>query len=254
MEKINQFSAQRFLLLIKRYLMFNAKTWLIGLGAVSGVMIVIGVIQAYVSGFNYQIAPLVTTGQVIIFIGGFVLTSMAYNEIHTPARSQFYLTLPATTTEKLFSQWLITSVLFVLLANVLLSVVLLIGNLIGNIAWSVPFDVFNPFSLANMEIMLIYIITQSIFFLGAIYFRKNNFLKTILSLFVIGTVLNIITVLFALLIFGTEGLQIESGMMDMQFSVWLEETFPIAMKILFYGVLAPFCLVVSYFKLKEREV
>ncbi len=254
MEKINQFSAQRFLLLIKRYLLFNAKTWLIGLGATSGVMIVIGVIQAYISDYGYNVSALATTGQVIIYVGGFILTSMAYNEIHTPARSQFYLTLPATTTEKLFSQWLITSVFFVLVANLLLSVVLLIGNLIGNIAWSVPFDIFNPFTKGNLELMLIYIITQSIFFLGALYFRKNNFLKTILSLFVIGTALNIITVLFALLLFGTDGMQIESGMMDMQFTVWLEETFPVAMKILFYGVLAPFCLVVSYFKLKEREV
>jgi hypothetical protein len=254
MEKINQFSVQRFLLLIKRYLLFNAKTWLIGLGATSGVMIVIGVIQAYVSQFNYQVEPLVTTGQVIIYIGGFILTSMAYNEIHTPARSQFYLTLPATTIEKLFSQWVVTSLIFVVVANILLSIVLIIGNLIGNLVWSVPFDFFNPFALANIELMLIYIITQSIFFLGAIYFRKNNFLKTILSLFVIGTALNIITVLFALLIFGTEGMQIESGMMDIKFTTWLEETFPVAMKILFYGVLTPFCLAVSYFKLKEREV
>jgi hypothetical protein len=37
----------------------------------------------------------------------------------------------------------------------------------------------------------IYLVTHSVFLLGATYFRKNNFLKTLLALFLISLALNI---------------------------------------------------------------
>jgi hypothetical protein len=254
MEKINQFSLQRLLLLMQRYLTFNSKTWLIGIGAISGVLIIISLLQAYFSQGLFDVRSLATTGQVMIFIGGFVITSMAYNEIHTPARSQFYLTLPATTAEKLFSNWLITSVIFILIANILLALVLALANGIANLAWSASFNLFNPFTNENLKLMGIYIVTQSIFFLGALQFRKNNFLKTILSLFVISMVINIIAGLFAYLLFGTDGMHMDAQTMSPDLSHMFETIFPKVMKTIFYMVLVPFFLLVSYFKLKEREV
>ncbi len=254
MEKINQFSLQRFTLLMQRYIMFNSKTWLIGIGAISGVMLVIGLITAYFSQGYFDVRSLVNTGQTIIFIGGFIITSMAYNEIHTPARSQFYLTLPATTAEKLFSHWLITSILFVLISNVLLSLVLLLANAIGYVAWAVPINMFNPFTQANLQLMAIYVVVQSIFFLGALYFRKNNFLKTILSVFVIAMALNLIAILFAWLLFGQTSFDGNFHSINPEMGSYFEITLPKIMKTIFYIVLVPFCLVVSYFKLKEREV
>jgi hypothetical protein len=254
MEKINQFSLQRLLLLMQRYITFNSKTWLIGIGAISGVLIIISLLQAYFSQGHFDIRSLVNTGQVMIFIGGFVITSMAYNEIHTPARSQFYLTLPATTAEKLFSTWLITSVIFILVANILLALVLGLANGVANLAWSSPINLFNPFTIDNLKLMGIYVVTQSIFFLGALQFRKNNFLKTILSIFVIAMVLNIITILFAYLLFGTDGLHLDAQTMSPNLSNIFENIFPKVMKTIFNVVLGPFFLLVSYFKLKEREV
>ncbi len=254
MEKINQFSLQRFALLIKRYAMFNIKSWLIGFGALAGVLIVISALQIIFSGGTYNISPLVNLGQVIIFTGGFLITSMSYNEIHTPARSQFYLTLPATAGEKLFSHWIITSVGFVLIANVLLSAVLFLTSSISYMSLSIPVEVFNPFTQQNLTLMSIYVVLHSIFFLGALYFRKNNFLKTILSLFVIQLVFNIFIFLMIYLVIGKEGFQQDMSMMEVNLGKFATETFPMLMKILFYGILAPFCLLVSYFRLKEREV
>lgn len=254
MEKINKFSLQRFVLLMQRYVTFNSKSWLIGIGAISGVLIIISLLQAYFSQSHFDIRSMVNTGQVMIFIGGFVITSMAYNEIHTPARSQFYLTLPATTAEKLFSNWLITSVIFILVSNVLLSVVLGLANGIANLAWSSAFNIFNPFTIENLKLMGIYIVTQSIFFLGALQFRKNNFLKTILSIFVIAMIINIISVLFAYLLFGTDGMHLDAQTISPDLSNIFETIFPKVMKTIFNVVLVPFFLLVSYFKLKEREV
>jgi hypothetical protein len=217
-------------------------------------MIVVSLLQAYFSTGYFNVSALVTTGQTFIFVGGFILTSMAYNEIHTPARSQFYLTLPATTAEKLFSSWFITSIVYVIVTNLVLWFVLLLSNSIAHLAWATPWDIYNPFAPTYTQLMAIYMATQSVFFLGALYFRKNNFMKTILSLFVISMIINVITVVFAYLIFGTPGIHTDMEAMDPGFGYSFMTTLPKIMKGLFYGVLAPFCLVVSYFTLKEREV
>jgi len=246
---------QRFAILSQRYLMFNLKTWLVGLGAASCIIIVISLIQTYATSGIFSLNGMANFGQVLIFIGGYVLTSMAYSEIHTPARSQFFLTLPATTLEKLLSHWLITSVLYILLANVLLSVVLLAGNSIAYLVWGSNISVFNPFGPGNLKLMAIYLSTQSVFFLGALYFRKNNFLKTILSLFALGTAINIIVLLFVMIVFGKPGFDgADLEMIDSDLKFWVEETFPVIMKAIFYWILGPFCLLVSFFRLKEREV
>ncbi len=254
MEKINQFSLQRFALLIKRYAMFNMKSWLIGLGALAGVLIVVSALTIIFSGGVYRISGMVSLGQVIIFTGGLLIASMAYNEIHTPAKSQFYLTLPATTAEKLFSHWIVTSVIFILLANVLLFAVLFLTSSIAFFALSIPIETFNPFTNENLTLMSIYLVVHSIFFLGALYFRKNNFLKTILSLFVIQTVLNIFIFLLAYLVMGKEAFQGDMQDININITQFTTEVFPVVMKVLFFGLLGPFCLVVSYFRLKEREV
>ncbi len=254
MEKINQFSLERFALLIKRYAMFNLKSWLIGFGALAGVLIVVSALSIIFSAGVYRISGMVTLGQIFIFVGGLMITSMAYNEIHTPAKSQFYLTLPATAAEKLFSHWIVTSVIFVLLANVLLSAVLFLTSAIAYMSLSTPIEVFNPFTSENMTLMAIYLVVHSIFFLGALYFRKNNFLKTILSVFVIQTVINIFIVILAYLLIGKEGFQTDMQGFNVGLTQFGTETFPLLMKILFFGILGPFCLLVSYFRLKEREV
>ena len=254
MEKINQFSIQRFNLLMKRFIMFNLKTWGIGLGAIAGILIIIALLQAWATIGTGPLSMLISLGQVMIFTGGYIITSMAYNEIHTPARSQFYLTLPATTLEKLFSHWIITSIVFVLLANILLMASLAVGSLLVNIGWGSPIEYYNPFTERNLQLMLIYVITQSMFFLGALYFRKNNFLKTTLSLIVISLAFNIFSVLVAYLLFGSQMSGVEDNFTNVGLETLFTETIPRISKILFYGVLAPFCLLVSYFRLKEREV
>lgn len=254
MEKINQFSLQRFILLVQRYLAFNHKTLLIGFGAISGIIIVVGIFTAYYANGFFNVQPLVSLGQVLIFVGGLAITSNAYKEIHTPARSLFYLTLPATTSEKLFSNWLITSLVYIIVANLVLMLVILIPNLIGMLLWSLPLNVFNPLGSENIRVMSIYMVIHSIFFLGSLAFRKNNMLKTILSLFVISMTINVILIFFAWIFFGQIGFHIEPDTVNSGLQTIITQTLPKVAEIIFYALIIPFCLLVSYFKLKEREV
>ncbi len=254
MESINQFSAQRFTLLIKRYFVLNYKPWLIGLGALSGVLLLVSLINAYASGGSFNFPLITSLGSVFIFIVGFMTTSSVFKEIHTPARGQFFLTLPATTIEKLFSHWFITSIAYILIANIILYLVLLFANGLSNLIWGMQWSFFNPFSIGNLELMGQYIVAHSLFFLGAVYFRKNNFLKTLLSLFALYVFLGIILGLSAWAIFGSGGVLLDGNEINHEMQLQLESNFKLINRIFFAGIMAPFCLLVSYFKFKEREV
>jgi hypothetical protein len=254
MEKINQFSIQRFLLLIKRNAVLNLKTWLIGFGAISGLLILIAQLQAYQSGGILDINGIAITGLTFIFIGGYLVTSMAYNEIHTPARSQFFLTLPATNAEKLFSHWFLTSFLYVVVATLVLFVILLLSSLLTTLIYGSGIELFRPFSSGNIRLMGIYMVTQSVFFLGAIYFRKNNFLKTVLTAFVLMMLLSTWAGLSMWITFGTGHFSPDNESLSPAFVNYMENVVPSIAKIVFWGILTPFFLTVSYFTLKEREV
>jgi hypothetical protein len=163
------------------------------------------------------------------------------------------LILPANTFEKLLSNWLLTSIVYILVAHVLLSLVLLIAGLLSTLIFSTHLEFYNPFTEAGFRNMGIYIVTQSVFFLGALYFRKNNMLKTLLSIFVIIVALGTIAGLFGWIILG-EFNQINEENLPPQGLELFTVTIPHIAKILFWGLTAPFFLIVSYFKLKEREV
>lgn len=254
MEKINQFSMKRFLLIMNRYVTFNLKTWIIALGALMGIIIIVGLLNVYFSDGINILEPISVLAAVLVMTCGFILTSMTYSELHTPAKSQFFLILPATTSEKLFAHWMVTAVVYILIANLLVSLSVLIYTGISMVLWNSNFVFFNPFTIQNLELMGIYIVVQSVFFLGAIHFRKNNFMKTILSVFVIGTIINIIIVAISYLFVGNTNIEMSGDMANPELTHFIENVIPLAGKIFFYGLLAPLCLLVSFYKLKEREV
>ena len=103
-----------------------------------------------------------------------------------------------------------------------------------------------------------YIVIQSIFFLGAIYFRKNNFFKTILAIFVIFTVFAILTGLAGRIIFsdymGPYGFKFNNDIIPVELETTLKNTIPQILKFTFWYLSAPFFLIVSYFRLKERQI
>ena len=101
--------------------------------------------------------------------------------------------------------------------------------------------------------MGIYVVTQSVFFLGALYFRKNNLLKTLLSVFVIQAIFSIVMVFAGWLILG-EFNQLNEENIPADTMYFFTVNIPEIARTVFWVVTAPFFLIVSYFKFKEREV
>ena len=187
---VNGFSFSRFIQLCRRTFALNQRTWLIGFAAVAGFIITIWALPVLLSQSSRNIAhfrDLLPTAFFFYTLGGLLLTSAIFNELHTPATAFRPLTLPATSLEKFISAWIISMPIFTIASILALFILSLLietisATMIGTYA---NFELFNPLSAESIDIFLRYFFLNSLFLLGAVYFKKNNFLKTALTLVII---------------------------------------------------------------------
>lgn len=249
------FDINRVKLLLTRQLWLNSTSLLIGFGAVAGVITFILSMRVIFNSNPIDMGDFAGLALPTFFISGYIFTSTIFSELRTAHRGYLYLTLPASTLEKLVVAWFISSILYIVASIAVLYIINLLVMLVAFIFNAQPVPLYNLFDSWMLRIYAIYIVTQSIFLLGAIYFRGVNFLKTMLSLFVIGVVISILTTILARLIVFHDfrSIQFNNDMPDAMKDFILDIFVP-SVKVLFWYIMAPFFLVVSYYCLKERQV
>ncbi len=248
------FSFRRLYLLLRRQILSNSRNWLIAFGGMAGMLLVISVMIAYFNPVGLvALLPLYFTG---LFVGGYIFTSNVFGEMQQPQRSHQYLTLPVSSTERLVAAWILSAIVFPFLAWVAMEVIGWMGNVIMQIiADQSPFK--TTVTSGSWTAIKVYMVTQSVFLLGAAYFRKHNFIKTILALFVFSVIVQAVMGLSAWLIFNpfdqTGGVTLGPGDVP-HMETFFMETVPRMAKITFWYLTAPFFLLVAWFRIKEREV
>lgn len=251
MEKSNIFNINRLYLLTRRHLWSNLTGWLIAFGALSGVLLVISLLVAYFQPGS--LAMLTPTYLTIMFLGGYIFTGSIFSELNEPRKATHYLTLPVSVTERLASAWLLTGILFPLFALLMIFLIIFLANLIMNLTFDFsPFA--NLFSGNYVNAFKSYAITQSVFLLGAAYFRKYNFLKTLLVLFVFFVGFMIITGLMGWLFLSHLAETLQSGEAALNTDPVAVRWIPTAANIIYNYLMLPFFLVTTWFTLKERQV
>ncbi len=249
----NTFSIARFNHLCKRTFVLNQHQWIIGLLASIGIILVIWMVPAlYIlneSGVS-RFESLLPTALIIFTLWGLLLTSDIFQDLNTPSTAFQSLTLPATSTEKFISAWFLTMPIFLLvtiasifLISLLSSLILLIfeGSFSG-------FNLYNPFDATTWEFALNYLFLNSLFLLGAIYFRKNNFLKTIAAFIAL-----MISLIFIWTIFGWVYLFLfELEQFSFQFSTI--EPGNEMIDSIFRWVIPTTALLLTYVSLKKQQV
>jgi|GEM_PF-633318 len=190
LEPTNAFSISRFFHLCKRSFVLNQRQWLMGLLASTGILLVIWVVPTLFFASetgeirieNFHPATLF-----IFMLWGLLLTSDIFQELQTPSTAFQSLTLPATSTEKFLSAWFLTMPVFLLVTISAIFLMSLLSSFIIMMieGTSIGFNIYNPFDETTGKYALNYLFLNSLFLLGAIYFRKNNFLKTIVAFIVL---------------------------------------------------------------------
>jgi hypothetical protein len=249
------FDINRFKFLLFRQIRFSTQTLLIGFGAVSGLIVFILSLKAIFGQSVLNQTSFFGLIMPFFFAGGLVFTSTIFSELRSSHRGYLYLTLPASTFEKLIVSWLISTFIYIVASVVVIYAInlLLMGVYVAFSGVAAP--LFNIFNSAVLKAFAVYLVIQPIFMLGAIYFRGVNFLKTLLALFVIILIIVFYSSLAGRLIIAHNFSTMHfDGDISDSVKNFFENTFVPVIKVVFWYCLAPFFLVVSYFRLKEREV
>jgi hypothetical protein len=207
----------------------------------------------------------------LLFLGGLISTSSAFRELHQPGSGPFYLTLPGTLVEKLLSKFLVSSVGFAVATLLFTGGVSVLSELINRAVFGNSHPLFNPVAPGHLHTAAIYLVLQAMFLLGSIWFRKAAFIKTALALIILLIGFSIIGGVIFRLVFGSlftsSGPRPEmmnmfsfdfgSGTFNSQGSGAFArgaQVFSTVARVGFWALLAPFCWVAAYFRLRETEV
>ncbi len=226
----------------------SRKPWVIGIAAAGGFLIGVFALQIIASEGNFNMNAYTAVGFVILFLGGYIFTSNIFYELQSPVKGHFYLLLPARIEEKLIASWLMSSVFYLIISIVMLFLISFILSGVLALFFDGRIQLFQPFSDTALKIAGAYLVTQTIFLLGSVYFRKFNFLKTLLAIFVVYMIIFIWTIIMVFTIIRPQDLMV-TGIENFNFQIGPEN-----LTAIFNYIMGPFFLIVSYLRLKERQV
>jgi hypothetical protein len=180
-----------------------------------------------------------------LFSWGTIATSACFNDMHARGTNAAFLLLPASSLEKTLSRLLIHTV--ALIAYLLVFTTVLSWLLEGiNTLWiGERRAFFSPFDEVGWLLLPHFLVAQGLFFLGAAWFRKVQFVKTVGSVIGIVMALSAFAVLVAWLLEpGSGGLHVDDPI------DWIAEVAPWA----YYVALPALCWFVAWLRVTEAQV
>ncbi len=249
----------RIFYLIRNEVFSNYRKILTIFGALAAILFVIMIFNRF-----FQSTADIYTGWFgnVLIIGGLIYASSMFSDLHHPQKGIQYIMLPASMEEKLLSKLIMGTIGYTLTVIVFFYLFSLIMSCFSLLISGHVTALFNPLvSNVGWEI-LNFIVIQSVFMLGSVYFKRSPFFKTILALFVFFFLASICGILIIRLVYHDFfGKFINGGSMNLNIpdiTGYINNSFarniPGIAKILYWFVMAPVFWVVSYFRLKETEV
>jgi len=253
--KTDLFNSSRFGLLLKRQIILNYKTWLTALISVGGAIIFIAFLNLVFSQDNSWISIFDSLGVVAFFITGLVFASLSFSEMGTYSKSLQYITLPASMFEKFTASWLLTSMGYVIFSTFTLLVSSAFMGFISLVAFKGEFLMFNPFTSQYGNAILAYFIAHTIFFLGAVWFKKAAFFKTLLTMFVINIITNTWFFAWVMIVINPFKMALEMNNTYIPFQSFTGIESVIQFWVITFSILiSVILLITAWIRFKEREV
>ena len=192
----------------------------------------------------------------ILFIGGISFTAHIFKEIHKPFSGMHYLHIPASRFEKFLFNGTLSLLYYPAVCLLLYYGGALFGNLVAPIIPSfLNYQIIDISYLMPKELIgkLVsqFVLTHAFFFLGSLAFKKNNVSKTFISLIVISLIIGIVQMMLMKILwtdytstdFNIKIVSLTENLTGIRHGEWIS-----------IGAIAIFLWIVSYFKLKEKQV
>jgi hypothetical protein len=261
------FKPRRFAQLLLRDLAGGYKSLLVAMAAVAGSVILISALTVLgrklagaSTGADFYPNMFVN----ILFLGGFIVTSFAFREVRQNGGGIFYLTLPASSLEKFASKLLATSVGYALGSLVFFTAAAAVSEGVNRLIFGFGNYFFNPFEQGILESLGYYLIFQSVFLLGSIWWRKLAFVKTVLMLQAVAVGIALVAGVALRIVFARyfRGWEIDFGTVP-GMGLLIEQATagygPLVqignvVRIVVLSATAPVCWLIGWLRLREIEV
>lgn len=265
----NIFSPARVGSFLKKDLAESYRTILIVIGAVTGVLLVNVALNELPHLWNAGVHAAEMNGapagrahdvyfSLILIIGGFIVSSRAFVEIHAKSRNHDWLMLPASMFEKYVVRLALTAVAWAIGTLVYYFLFSVVASGLVKVISGDFLPLFNPFTKQVWLLIANYVVLQSLFLFGSLYFKRSHFIKTVLVLTGQAILLGVIAAVVARILFGSVALQ--GGMENGDWSMIGEQMAGAGrvlwtiVQVAYWALLAPLFWSAGYIRLKETEV
>jgi hypothetical protein len=244
----DQFSLQRLGWLLRNDVMRSYRSTLVISGTAALVALAVSVGIAYYdevgsTALFYRIFFLAA-----LFAWGTIATSSSFSDLHGRGTNMAFLLLPASALEKTLSRLLIYTVGLIAYLLAFTTVLSFVLEGINTLWFGTRREFFTPLDDVAWLLMPHFIITQALFFLGAVWFRKVQFVKTVGSVIGIAIGLCAIAAGLAWMVGPTRCLNAECY--EQLWLDWVIDAAPVA----YFYLLAPFCWFVAWLRVRETQV
>ena len=191
------FNISRFLKLFVLDFKKDYRGFLIALGGIYAFFLIPSLISGYTGAPNEYLS----TYLFLFIIGGAAITGRVFKDYYRRDRNTPLLMLPASKVEKWFEKLVLSSIGWIAVSFTGFSVYTLLAAGLNELIFGVHSS---PvwWDKILIDVYLHYFIIHAVVFLGASVYKKLALFKTILSLFVIGFMLSLISLFFARIIFS----------------------------------------------------
>lgn len=223
-------------------------------------------LQSLIARYAHTSFPLEVYSEMFpsfLLLGGFIITSLMFTEDMFGKSTQHdWLMLPATNLEKFASKAVLVTFVYPIALTLLFFLTSVVTEPIQLLIFGNPMALFNPFKDADIwKLLAQYWVWNSVFLLGATYFHKVHFIKTVLAIGVIGLALSGLALLFTRIMIAIRfGSQVQMFDAFRYFDArYVEQTltslkiYLVMGRILYYAVLPVFCMITAYFRVEEVQ-
>ncbi len=246
------FSLKRLGLMLKYNITYYGRSYLTYFGAVLGLLLTIFLLSTISNNISNDFFS--SWYSTIMVLTAILIPGMSFRELRSKTATISYLTIPASTSEKYFASFIITTIGIFTVVSIIFIVFNLLAILIASFFnYHLGFFAFWKWQDFK-DIVTSYFLLHSIFFFGASAFKKSQILQTILWL-------TIIMMAITLLVGGIARLLMQDLFASYNFNILAMDDMGARLKetIKFFGRLVFTISVIllwlaTYFKLKEKQV
>jgi hypothetical protein len=250
-------SLKRVWLLIRSDCITDYRSFLLTSAALAALMLLASMFTVAQGGETGGFYVPWYTGMLLIW--GSIVASFSFRELHDKTKNEAYLSLPASALEKTLARLFRAMIAFFVFLLVFLTATSAIIEGINWLVFGRANGVFNLTDAAVWQPVGMFVVSVSLYFLGAAWFRRLHFIKTWVTLTAILIALMCFAAVIVRLVFGDfENLQVSipAGSFRNYYLAHegLFDACLVVLRLLGLFVLPVFCWWVAWLRVRETEV